>query len=78
MKHSAKIGAVKYRVGNSELTEQFFNSVEELQQMLKNLESEDTRDNNIHLVDVLMPFSKIQVKVYMEVYKHCHQKYQQI
>lgn len=60
VKHSAKIGAVKYRVGNSEPTEQFFNSVEELQQMLKNLESEDTRDNNIHLVDVLMPFSKIQ------------------
>lgn len=78
MKLSAKIGAVKYRVGNSEPTEQFFNSVEELQQMLKNLESEDTRDNNIHLVDVLMPFSKIQLKVYMEVYKHCHQKYQQI
>lgn len=28
--------------------------------MLKSLECENTRDNNIHLVDVLIPFSKIQ------------------
>lgn len=60
VKHSARICAVTYRIGNSEPTEHSFNSVEELCQMLKSLECENTRDNNIHLVDVLIPFSKIQ------------------
>lgn len=62
VKHSAKITAVTYRIENSEPTEHSYNSVEELHEMLENLEGKKPEDNNIHLVDVLMPFSKIQVK----------------
>lgn len=60
--HSEKMSVKTYQSVCPEPTEYSFNSVEELHEMLRDLEDEDTKDNTIYQVDVLLPFSKIQVK----------------
>lgn len=60
IKHSDNVIAKTYRSG-SEPIEHSFDSVKDLHEMLKDLEKEDTQDNPIYQVDVLLPFPKEQV-----------------
>lgn len=60
--HSKMMRVKTYRSGCPERTEHSFNSVEELHKMLRDLEDDDENENSISQVDVLLPFSKIQVK----------------
>lgn len=60
--HLEKMSVKTYHSGCPEPNEQSFNSVEELHTKLESLEDDDTKDDTIYQVDVLLPFSKIQVK----------------
>lgn len=60
--HSEKMRVKTYHSGCPEPNELSFNSVGELHKFLKNLQNMDTEDNLVSQVDVLLPFSKIQVK----------------
>lgn len=60
--HLESMNVKTYQSGCPEPIEHSFNSVEELHEMLENLEDDDTKDDTIYQVDVLLPFSKIQVK----------------
>lgn len=60
--HSEKMRVKVYHCGCPEPNEFSLNSVGELHKFLKNLENMDTEDSLVSQVDVLLPFSKIQVK----------------
>lgn len=60
--HSEKISVRTYKSGCPKPTEHSFNSVKKLHEKLRDLEDDDTKDMTINQVDVLMPFSKIQVQ----------------
>lgn len=60
--YSETIRVQTFKHGCKEAIDHPFNSLEELQSMLEDLEDEVKRDNTICQVDVYMPFSKIQVK----------------
>lgn len=60
--HSGKIIVKTYQTGCPEPTDHSFDSVEDLHEKLRYLENKATRDSTIHQVDVLIPFSKLQVK----------------
>lgn len=60
--HSEKMRVKAYHSGCPKPKELSFNSVGELHKFLKNLENMDTEDSLVSQVDVLLPFSRIQVK----------------